>query len=110
MGKLRDDHCDKSKKPKKIPVKVKYISSPMMVKASNAEEFRAIVQELTGQHSDMGEPVNVVTTNTKAKLDDRNLLDAYPDDMSSMELFDEGFVWRGVAENLFGFQSPFVFE
>lgn len=105
MGKHRDDHCDKSKKPKKIPIKVKYISSPMMVKAGNAEEFRAIVQQLTGQHSDIGEPGNVVT-NTKAKFDDRYLLDASPDDMPSMELFDEGFVWRGVAENLFGFQSP----
>ncbi|KAG6586326.1 Sigma factor binding protein 1, chloroplastic, partial [Cucurbita argyrosperma subsp. sororia] len=33
------------------PIKVKYISSPMMVKASNEFEFRAIVQKLTGQHS-----------------------------------------------------------
>ncbi|CAK9314842.1 unnamed protein product [Citrullus colocynthis] len=33
------------------PIKVKYISSPMMVKANNESEFRAIVQKLTGQHS-----------------------------------------------------------
>jgi hypothetical protein len=33
----------------KEPVKIKYISSPMFVKASNASEFQAIVQELTGK-------------------------------------------------------------
>ncbi|TXG66003.1 hypothetical protein EZV62_007278 [Acer yangbiense] len=36
---------------KKTPIKVTYISSPMMVKASNASEFRAIVQQLTGKNS-----------------------------------------------------------
>ncbi|XP_041017917.1 LOW QUALITY PROTEIN: photosystem I P700 chlorophyll a apoprotein A2-like [Juglans microcarpa x Juglans regia] len=34
------------------PVKIKYISSPLLVKASNATEFRAIVQELTGKNSE----------------------------------------------------------
>lgn len=34
------------------PLKVVYISNPMMVKAS-AEEFRSVVQELTGQDSDV---------------------------------------------------------
>jgi hypothetical protein len=33
------------------PIKIKYISSPVFVNASNAYEFRAIVQELTGQNS-----------------------------------------------------------
>ncbi|XAR53568.1 hypothetical protein NMG60_11022178 [Bertholletia excelsa] len=37
---------------KSPPIKVKYISSPMKVKAKNPMEFRAIVQELTGQNSD----------------------------------------------------------
>lgn len=44
-----------SKKPieaKKKPIKIKYISSPMMVQANSALEFREIVQELTGQNSD----------------------------------------------------------
>lgn len=32
-------------------MKVKYISSPVMVNAKNATEFKAIVQELTGKDS-----------------------------------------------------------
>ncbi|XP_021282108.1 uncharacterized protein LOC110414990 [Herrania umbratica] len=126
MGKLRDHRCHKSKNPtkaKKNPIKIKYISSPMMVKASNADEFRAIVQELTGRNSDVGEPSNVPTTlpeeanqvhspfhvdSPPAKVDDKSLLDTFQDDMSSLE-FDEGFLWRAVPENLFGFQSPFIF-
>ncbi|KAK2637889.1 hypothetical protein Ddye_025684 [Dipteronia dyeriana] len=63
MGKLKhhfDDihyqnpsknHQTSSNKVKKNPIKVTYISSPMMVKASNASEFRAIVQQLTGKNS-----------------------------------------------------------
>ncbi|KAF3452325.1 hypothetical protein FNV43_RR02758 [Rhamnella rubrinervis] len=35
---------------KKKPINIKYISSPMMVKASSASEFRAIVQQHTGQN------------------------------------------------------------
>ncbi|ERM98135.1 hypothetical protein AMTRI_Chr01g127690 [Amborella trichopoda] len=38
----------KASKSKKNPIKVVYISNPKMVKAS-ASEFRALVQELTGQ-------------------------------------------------------------
>ncbi|GMI84483.1 hypothetical protein HRI_002117600 [Hibiscus trionum] len=121
MGKHRDDHCDKTKrtmKPKKNPIKIKYISSPMMVKASNEAEFRAIVQQLTGQNSDIREPCTITEeanqvpnfrADSVAKIDDPNSTEAFPYDMSSMELLDESFVWRGVAENLFGFQSPFIF-
>lgn len=43
----------KPNKAKKKPIKIKYISSPMMVQAKNASEFRAIVQELTGQNSNI---------------------------------------------------------
>ncbi|CAK9187642.1 unnamed protein product [Ilex paraguariensis] len=42
-------------------IKVKYISSPVMVKANNASEFRAIVQELTGQNSHIRSPGNADT-------------------------------------------------
>ncbi|KAJ4719700.1 sigma factor binding protein 1, chloroplastic-like [Melia azedarach] len=42
-------------KTKKNPIKVTYISTPMKVKASSASEFRAIVQELTGKNSDVGD-------------------------------------------------------
>ncbi|KAG5607771.1 hypothetical protein H5410_029263 [Solanum commersonii] len=35
-------------------MKVKYISSPIMVNAKNADEFRSIVQELTGKSPERG--------------------------------------------------------
>ncbi|KAK6915383.1 VQ protein [Dillenia turbinata] len=43
-------------KGKKKPTKVTYISSPMMVRACNESEFRAIVQELTGKDSNVWRP------------------------------------------------------
>ncbi|KAF7804007.1 sigma factor binding protein 2, chloroplastic [Senna tora] len=42
----------KRSKSKKKPIKVVYISNPMKVKAS-ASEFRALVQELTGQDAEL---------------------------------------------------------
>ncbi|GFZ02438.1 hypothetical protein Acr_15g0010460 [Actinidia rufa] len=45
------EHTRKSKR-KRESVKVVYISSPVKVKTS-ASRFRALVQELTGQHSDV---------------------------------------------------------
>ncbi|KAF3961263.1 hypothetical protein CMV_014103 [Castanea mollissima] len=47
----------KAKQPKKNnnPVKVVYISNPMKVKTS-ASQFRALVQELTGQNSELPDP------------------------------------------------------
>uniref|UniRef100_A0A5B7BIM3 VQ domain-containing protein n=1 Tax=Davidia involucrata TaxID=16924 RepID=A0A5B7BIM3_DAVIN len=45
----------KQAKTKKKPVKVVYISNPMKVETS-ASEFRALVQELTGQDADMPDP------------------------------------------------------
>lgn len=44
----------KSKRGEKKDVKVTYISSPMKVKTS-ASNFRALVQELTGQFSNVAE-------------------------------------------------------
>ncbi|XP_039063993.1 uncharacterized protein LOC120208953 [Hibiscus syriacus] len=121
MGKLRDPGCDKTQKPtkpKKNPIKIRYISSPVMVKACNEAEFRAVVQQLTGQNSDIREHRSITEeanqvrdipnfqADSLAKIDDTN---TFPYDMSSLELFDESFVWRGVAENLVGFQSPSIF-
>lgn len=48
------DQQIQGKKPcqaSKEPLKVKYISSPVMVNAKSAAEFKAIVQELTGKDS-----------------------------------------------------------
>ncbi|XP_059668314.1 sigma factor binding protein 2, chloroplastic-like [Cornus florida] len=49
----------KQTKTKKKPVKVVYISNPMKVKTS-ASEFRALVQELTGQNADKPDPSRYV--------------------------------------------------
>ncbi|KAI5659976.1 hypothetical protein M9H77_28769 [Catharanthus roseus] len=38
----------------KEPMKVKYISSPVMVNAKDAREFKSIVQQLTGKDSSAG--------------------------------------------------------
>ncbi|QCD77617.1 hypothetical protein DEO72_LG1g1243 [Vigna unguiculata] len=64
MGKLRYDpncyqqskECSSSikmmhKTPKKT-VKITYISSPVLVRACDASEFRSLVQQLTGKDSD----------------------------------------------------------
>ncbi|CAN1176700.1 hypothetical protein LINPERHAP2_LOCUS32680 [Linum perenne] len=45
----------KQRTKKKEPMKITYISSPTLVKATNASEFRALVQELTGKDSRVGE-------------------------------------------------------
>ncbi|XP_055807826.1 uncharacterized protein LOC129876413 isoform X2 [Solanum dulcamara] len=54
MDKMISVHSKKAKKhpknTKKKPVKVVYISNPMKVNTS-AEEFRSLVQQLTGQHA-----------------------------------------------------------
>ncbi|XP_072975810.1 sigma factor binding protein 2, chloroplastic-like [Typha angustifolia] len=44
----------KQAKAKKKPIKVVYISNPMKVKAT-AEEFRTLVQELTGRDSNVAD-------------------------------------------------------
>ncbi|KAJ4969914.1 hypothetical protein NE237_003013 [Protea cynaroides] len=51
----RSSKCSKHSKSKKKskPIRVVYISNPMKVKTS-ASEFRALVQELTGRDSDLG--------------------------------------------------------
>ncbi|CAK9188501.1 unnamed protein product [Ilex paraguariensis] len=52
---VQQKRAAKQAKTKKKPVKVVYISNPMKVKTS-ASEFRALVQELTGQDADMPDP------------------------------------------------------
>ncbi|KAJ6886438.1 hypothetical protein NC651_026966 [Populus alba x Populus x berolinensis] len=51
FGRQEPRRGKKPTKHKKEPVKITYISSPTMVKATNTSEFRAIVQELTGKYS-----------------------------------------------------------
>lgn len=53
-GNKHQDQQNQGKKPSKEPLKVKYISSPVLVNAKNPTEFKAIVQELTGKDSSEG--------------------------------------------------------
>ncbi|KAL7197662.1 hypothetical protein ACSBR2_020231 [Camellia fascicularis] len=64
---VHEKKATKQTKTKKKPVKVVYISNPMRVQTS-ASEFRALVQELTGQDSVMPEhgkysEIDTVTNN-----------------------------------------------
>lgn len=114
-------------KVKKNPLKVTYISSPMKVKASNASEFRAIVQELTGKNSEvkdhdsddavfpLAEEAKVFSHNHES--DHRfNKTSTYADEFLShlssshnqLQFDHESFLWRDfpTADSSFGFQSP----
>uniref|UniRef100_A0A2P2JM49 Sigma factor binding protein 1ic-like n=1 Tax=Rhizophora mucronata TaxID=61149 RepID=A0A2P2JM49_RHIMU len=53
--------ADKKAKIKKKPMKVVYISNPRKFKTS-ASEFRALVQELTGQDAEVPDPAGIVDT------------------------------------------------
>lgn len=53
QGKKEQNSSRKNYKEKE-PMKVKYISSPIMVNAKNADEFRLVVQELTGKSLERG--------------------------------------------------------
>lgn len=48
-GGINSNKQNPTGKSSKEPIKVKYISSPVLVNAKNASEFRSIVQELTGK-------------------------------------------------------------
>ncbi|CAK9184051.1 unnamed protein product [Ilex paraguariensis] len=53
---VQQKKATKLAKTKKKPLKIVYISNPMKVKTS-ASEFRALVQELTGQDAELPDPV-----------------------------------------------------
>ncbi|XAR49235.1 hypothetical protein NMG60_11032359 [Bertholletia excelsa] len=99
----------KLKKPtrqKKKSVTVKYISSPLMVRASNELEFRAIVQELTGQNSDLGATSFDATSSILAAPADGNHGYESFNKASSLGL-GQGFFGRQVPpDGLCGFQFP----
>ncbi|XP_027173895.1 sigma factor binding protein 1, chloroplastic-like [Coffea eugenioides] len=63
MLSVNQKKTNKQPKNKKKPVKVVYISNPMKVKTS-ASEFRALVQELTGQDADMPDPTKYSDTDS----------------------------------------------
>ncbi|KAK3010225.1 hypothetical protein RJ639_011864 [Escallonia herrerae] len=104
----------------KAPVKVKYISSPIHVSARDACEFKAVVQQLTGQKSEVPSPTcaRMMGTNGAGKLHDREgftrtkpaALQPSGCDKSSNATalleFGEDFSWRETSETLFNFQFP----
>uniref|UniRef100_A0A5B6YQP6 VQ domain-containing protein n=1 Tax=Davidia involucrata TaxID=16924 RepID=A0A5B6YQP6_DAVIN len=67
---------------KREKVKVVYISSPMKVKTS-ASKFRALVQELTGRHSDVSRFMELngafATDSQTNNLDHRGLIRSFDD-------------------------------
>ncbi|KAI8556231.1 hypothetical protein RHMOL_Rhmol05G0236300 [Rhododendron molle] len=120
-------HHLKSKKPKKEkkkPIKVTYISSPVMVQAENAFEFRAIVQELTGKNSDLGRTCGdgPAFGNEDGEVIDHGNISTHSkpaftngeysnDDCSNMVQtsleFNESSFWKEVSKSS-GFQFPCV--
>lgn len=63
---------DAKKKTTQKPIKIKYISSPIICEASNASEFRAIVQRRTGQddhhHRSLAIPIPTTISTTNIAL------------------------------------------
>ncbi|CAL5363231.1 unnamed protein product [Camellia sinensis] len=123
-------HQVKIKKPiksKKKPIKVTYISSPMMVRANNASEFRAIVQELTGQNSDLGssefeaslaigggggdEGRSMVLNGSsiaKAEFGNGGIGEFELSNVVSSLEPNEASFWKEVSDSFLGFQFPCV--
>lgn len=120
----------KSQKPTKTmtkPIKITYISSPMIVKACDASEFRAIVQELTGKNSSISpdfdscpmvteeEPSQALSYDTAHEtnssnnglLDTSSLLEFDEGSIKKKKEFDEGYYfWRELSLRAFEFESP----
>lgn len=139
MGKLREYPNDRQQKPQhsktlkpkqtmKKAVKVTYISSPLMVRACDASEFREVVQELTGKNSinlvespDSEDPTLILSNNKEEAVwisPHEALHETMPAEavnatsynrMGSLE-FDEGCFWREIVQNMSmsGLQSPCV--
>ncbi|KAJ9180064.1 hypothetical protein P3X46_008355 [Hevea brasiliensis] len=132
MGKLSKQCCQllhrpKSKKlskNKKKPVKITYICNPTMVRAANASEFRAIVQELTGKDSKIintwdpcttsNEEATQVLSNSETSPLTMNsesaddIFSHYASSSSTLEM-EDSFFWKDLSESFFEFQSSFVF-
>ncbi|KAF9660955.1 hypothetical protein SADUNF_Sadunf19G0017600 [Salix dunnii] len=94
----------KSTQNKRKPVKIKYISSPTMVKATNATEFRAIVQELTGKDSKVEDPFDSSAVASQVprygapRFDVERLDGAFCNNTSPFLQTEDGFVWGDVSE------------
>ncbi|KAF3969566.1 hypothetical protein CMV_006646 [Castanea mollissima] len=100
-----------STKVERKPMKVKYISSPIMVKAGNPSEFRAIVQQLTGKNAD---PISPDATYTTVREEACHVTDQNTTPYSTMAaatheevgnkppntIFNEGDFWIDCSDSL----------
>ncbi|KAI8031607.1 hypothetical protein LOK49_LG01G00225 [Camellia lanceoleosa] len=100
----------------------------MMVRANNASEFRAIVQELTGQNSDLGssefeasmaiggggggdEGRSIVLNGSsiaKAEFENGGIGEFELSNVVSSLEPNEASFWKEVSESFLGFQFPCV--
>ncbi|KAL6146802.1 hypothetical protein ACLB2K_057479 [Fragaria x ananassa] len=119
----RQQRTERRKRSKaETPIRIKYISSPMMVQANNASEFRAIVQELTGQNSDATIPdhgtdyceqANWVSSHRASQPADMKtqngdeLMKFSDDHVVAFGQFDEIKFWREVSESFCVSESPY---
>jgi hypothetical protein len=90
-----------------------------MVKATNASEFRAIVQELTGKDSKVEDPFDAysVISNEEAsqvphyatpQFNVAGVQDVFPNNTPFLQT-EDGFFWGDVSEMSFEFRSSCVF-
>ena len=111
MSKFANNHylhqtkTQNSTKVKREPMKIKYISSPLLVKASNASEFRAIVQELTGQNSEDRSPHDsdsMVTNRAQPKIEMAKKTVDGGVSRTTMPLLElnEEYLWENFSESL----------
>ncbi|XP_027353060.1 sigma factor binding protein 2, chloroplastic [Abrus precatorius] len=120
----------KKAKPKKKPIKVVYISNPMKIKTS-ASEFRALVQELTGQDAESppdpsrfpaAGALQVDSDDSSFKNDendhlkcvvpppvDPTICEGQPSSIESFEPFDDDVFTPQMIENISGLFPASVF-
>jgi hypothetical protein len=86
-----------------------------MVKATNATEFRAIVQELTGKDSKVEDPCDAIEEASQVprhgtpRFDVESVDGAFCNNTSPFLQKEDGFVWGDVSERAFELQYPCVF-
>uniref|UniRef100_A0A6N2LZ62 VQ domain-containing protein n=1 Tax=Salix viminalis TaxID=40686 RepID=A0A6N2LZ62_SALVM len=119
-GRQEPKRGKKPTKHKKEPIKITYISSPTMVKATNASEFRAIVQELTGKDSKVEDPFDAYPVIGNDEEEEASQVprygtpqfnvaaggnDVFPSNTSFLQT-EDGFFWGDVSDMSFDLQSP----
>ena len=80
-------------------IKVKYISSPVMVEAKDASQFKEIVQHLTGQTPNFGNysQPSTTTTTTATAVKEANTY-SYGHSHTSTQVGIDSYSWEELAE------------